>query len=102
MIVDAIIVGLIFYFMFPLLTGYCAFQYGRSFGVWFAVGCVLPVISFFILFFLISWNEKTTPHHKLTRRERVTSEKLVKELIDDIEAPSDAYRPRQDASKQRT
>ncbi len=84
MIVDAILAGLIFYLMFPLLTGYCAGQYGRSFGAWFALGCVLPIISFFILFFLISWNEKTTPSYKLNRREKVTSKKLVEELISSV------------------
>lgn len=81
MIVDAILAGLIFYLMFPLLTGYCAEQYGRSFGIWFTFGCVLPIISFLILFSLISWNEKTTPRHKLTRREKVESGLLVEELI---------------------
>ena len=81
MIVDAILAGLIFYLMFPLLTGYCASQYGRSFGRWFAFGCVLPIISFFILFSLISWNEKTTPQNKLTRREKAESEKLVADLV---------------------
>ena len=81
MIVDAILAGLIFYLMFPLLTGYCARQYGRSFSRWFAFGCVLPIISFFILFFLISWNEKTTPGHRLNRREKAESEKLVEDLM---------------------
>ena len=82
MIVDAILAGLVFYLMFPLLTGYCAGQYGRSFGIWFAFGCILPIISFFILFLLISWNEKTTPRTKLTRREKLVSNKLVEELVD--------------------
>ena len=85
MIVDAILVGLIFYFTFPLLTGYCAHQYGRSFGLWFAIGCLLPIISFFVLFLMILWDEKTTPNHKLNRRERVESDELVKGLVGEIE-----------------
>ncbi len=85
MIVDAIIVGLAFYFTFPLLTGYCAAQYGRSFKVWFGIGCALPIISFFILMVFIFWNEKTTPQHKLTRREKVESEELVKELVENLD-----------------
>ena len=85
MIVDAILVGLIFYFMFPLLTGYCAHQYGRSFGLWFAIGCLLPIISFFVLFLMISWDEKTTPTDQLNRRERVESDELVKGLVSGIE-----------------
>lgn len=84
MIVDAIIVGLAFYFTFPLLTGYCAAQYGRSFKVWFAIGCVLPIVSFFILMSMIVWDEKTTPNHKLTRRERDESQQLVDELISSV------------------
>lgn len=85
MIVDAIIVGLMFYFTFPLLTGYCASQYGRSFGLWFGIGCALPIVSYIILFFLISWDEKTTPVDKLSRRERAESDKLVKGLVNEID-----------------
>lgn len=85
MIVDAIIVGLLFYFTFPLLTSYCAHQYGRSFALWFGIGCILPLVSFFILFVLISWDEKTTPRTKLSRREEAESEFLVKNLLQDIE-----------------
>jgi len=38
----------------PLITGYCAYSYGRSFWVWFALGWVLPLLSFFVLFALIA------------------------------------------------
>ncbi|GAB2468577.1 hypothetical protein GCM10011375_30030 [Hymenobacter qilianensis] len=37
----------------PLTTGYCAHSYGRSFWLWFALGWVLPIVSFFLLFALI-------------------------------------------------
>lgn len=84
MIVDAIFVGLVFYFTFPLLAGYCARQYGRSFGIWFAIGCVLPIVSFLILVALIYWDEKTTPVRKLNRRERMESEILVNDLVQNI------------------
>ncbi|MDO7874380.1 hypothetical protein Q5H93_06520 [Hymenobacter sp. ASUV-10] len=30
----------------PLVTGYCAYSYGRSFWLWFVLGCGLPYISF--------------------------------------------------------
>ena len=89
MIVDAIIAGLVFYFTFPLLTGYCALQYGRSFGIWFAIGCVLPIVSFLILVALIYWDEKTTPVRRLNRRERMESEILVKDLVDNVNHESD-------------
>ncbi|MCB2410917.1 hypothetical protein [Hymenobacter lucidus] len=37
----------------PFTTGYCAYSYGRSFWLWFGLGCVLPILSFFILFALL-------------------------------------------------
>ena len=52
---------------------------------WFAIGCVLPIVSFFILFGMISWNEKTTPRHKLSRREQAESNQLVQQLIHSFE-----------------
>ncbi|SHK68743.1 hypothetical protein [Hymenobacter psychrotolerans] len=38
----------------PLLTGYCAASYGRSFWLWFALGWLLPIVSFFVLVGLIA------------------------------------------------
>lgn len=37
----------------PLTTAYCAYTHGRSFWLWFALGCLLPILSFLILFVLI-------------------------------------------------
>ncbi|MEM0940337.1 MAG: hypothetical protein AAF600_09300 [Bacteroidota bacterium] len=102
MIVDAIIVGLAFYFTFPLLNGYCASHYGRSFGVWFGIGCVLPIISFIILVVMISWDEKMTPKHKLSKRERVESEQLVKNLVNKLDRPILSKKPKKNPSKQRS
>ena len=41
----------------PLLTGYCAASYGRSFWLWFALGWLLPIVSFLLLFALIARDE---------------------------------------------
>ena len=95
MIVDAIIVGLLFYLTFPMLNGYCAHQYGRSFGLWFMIGMVLPIASFIVLAIILSLDEKTTPKHKLSRREKKESDTLVRELIDSIE-PVKTPMPRRD------
>ena len=84
MIIDAIFVGLAFYFTFPLLSGYAAYQYGRSFKIWFLIGCVLPIVSFILLVALIYWDEKTTPAHKLTKREKQASRQMVKELKEEL------------------
>jgi hypothetical protein len=39
-------------FCVPLTTAFFARSLGRNFKIWFAIGCVLPVISVFILWFL--------------------------------------------------
>lgn len=93
MIIDAIFVGLAFYFTFPLLTGYAALQYGRSFKIWFFIGCFLPIVSFMIIVVLIYWDEKTTPRHRLNRRERLESEEMVEELKEGLTNPLTEKKP---------
>lgn len=41
----------------PILTGYCAHSRGRSFWLWFVLGWVVPIGSFFLLFALIARDE---------------------------------------------
>ncbi|RSK41233.1 hypothetical protein [Hymenobacter perfusus] len=53
MFVDLLVAGIIAISILPLTTGYCAYSYGRSFWLWFALGFVLPIVSYFILFALI-------------------------------------------------
>lgn len=53
MFVDLLFAGLFAMSLVPFTTGYCAYSYGRSFWLWFALGWVLPIVSFFILFALI-------------------------------------------------
>jgi hypothetical protein len=36
----------------PLITAFCARRFGRSFKIWFVMGCMLPLISVFILLLL--------------------------------------------------
>ncbi|WP_188815675.1 hypothetical protein [Hymenobacter cavernae] len=60
----------------PLTTGYCAYSYGRSFWLWFALGWVLPIISFFILFALIC-------RKQLNQGERLLDE--AKEILAEAE-----------------
>jgi phosphotransferase system glucose/maltose/N-acetylglucosamine-specific IIC component len=50
----ALVVALSF---IPILTGYCASTRDRSFWLWFALGCVLPIVSFFLLIALIARDE---------------------------------------------
>ena len=65
------------YSVLPLLTGYCAASYGRSFRLWFVLGWVLPILSFLVLFALIA-------RQHLNRGERLLAE--AKEILAAAEA----------------
>ena len=84
MLVDIVLAIAAFYFSIPLIAGYFAYSYGRSFWLWFAISTFLPIITHFILFTLVYLDERTTSKSKLNRRERVESDRLVKELIESI------------------
>ncbi|WP_019948871.1 hypothetical protein [Hymenobacter aerophilus] len=53
MFVDLVVAAVFAMSLVPLTTGYCAYSYGRSFWLWFALGMVLPIVSYFVLFALI-------------------------------------------------
>ena len=53
----------------PILTGYCAHSRGRSFWLWFELGWVLPLASFFLLFSLIA-HEELNPGRRLLGEAR--------------------------------
>ncbi len=54
MMIDLFAAGLVVVFMVPLLTGYAAYSYGRSFWTWFGLGLVLPVVSLSVLILLLA------------------------------------------------
>jgi len=71
--------GFLFAFsVLPLLTGYCAASYGRSFWRWFALGWVFPILSFLVLFTLLA-------RRHLNQGERLLAE--AKEILAAAEAP---------------
>ncbi|RSK45028.1 hypothetical protein [Hymenobacter rigui] len=43
--------------MVAFTCGYCAYTHGRSFWLWFALGMVLPILTYFVLFALILQQE---------------------------------------------
>lgn len=62
--VDLLFAMLFSVVIFPLTTGYCAYNHGRSFWLWFALGCFLPVASFFVLCALV-YREQADPGQRL-------------------------------------
>ncbi|QIX61652.1 hypothetical protein HER32_10865 [Hymenobacter sp. BT18] len=57
MFVDLLLAALSLFLLIPLVTGYCACSYGRSFWLWFVLGCLLPVASLVVLAVLLHRKE---------------------------------------------
>lgn len=81
MLIDIILAGAAFYFSIPLIAGYFAYSYGRSFWLWFTISAFFPIITHFVLFGLVFLDERATAKNRLNRRERAESERLVKDLL---------------------
>ncbi|TGE28346.1 hypothetical protein [Hymenobacter metallicola] len=79
MFIDIILAFLCALSFLPLTTGYCAYSYGRSFWLWFALGCVLPIVSFFLLFALLYRKE-------MDRGEQLLAEAKAILAADEAEA----------------
>lgn len=84
MIIDFILAGLVFYFALPLIAGYSAFCYGRSFWAWFLISSILPLLGYLILVAVIFWDERKSKTEQLTRKEEAESDRLVKELLKNL------------------
>ncbi|MEM6525861.1 MAG: hypothetical protein AAF693_18825 [Bacteroidota bacterium] len=84
MLVDIVLAVAAFYFSIPLIAGYFAYSYGRSFWLWFTISTFLPIVTHFILFTLVYMDERVTAKDKLNRRERAESDRLVKDLIESV------------------
>lgn len=67
--VDMILAVAVAISFIPILTGYCAHSYGRSFWLWFALGWLLPLASFFLLTALIL-REQLDPGRRLLAEAR--------------------------------
>jgi hypothetical protein len=58
MLIDFVLFWLAFLLMIPIISGYYAYTHGRSFWLWFFIGCILPVFSYFILLLLPDKKDK--------------------------------------------
>jgi phosphotransferase system glucose/maltose/N-acetylglucosamine-specific IIC component len=67
--VDMLLVMVVALSFIPIMTGYCAASRGRSFWVWFALGWLLPIVSFLLLFALIARDE-LDPGRQLVREAK--------------------------------
>ena len=65
----------------PILTGYCAQSRGRSFWLWFALGWLLPLASFFLLFALIARDELSPGRRLLAEARQILREAEEKSRV---------------------
>ncbi|WP_133256929.1 hypothetical protein [Hymenobacter edaphi] len=69
MLFDLMVGALCALLWLPLVTGYCAYSYERSFWLWFALGLTLPGLSFVVLLALL-WREQRSPGYRLLQEAR--------------------------------
>ncbi|GAB2787356.1 phosphotransferase system glucose/maltose/N-acetylglucosamine-specific IIC component [Hymenobacter luteus] len=75
MFVDILLLGAVCALsLFPITTGYCAYSYGRSFWLWFALGIFLPIVSYFVLFALILRQQLNHGQRLLTQAKAILAE----------------------------
>ena len=79
--VDMIFVMVVAISFIPILTGYCAQSRGRSFWLWFALGWLLPLVSFFLLFALIAHDELNPGRRLLGEARQILREAEKKSQV---------------------
>ncbi|GAA4349106.1 hypothetical protein GCM10023185_05550 [Hymenobacter saemangeumensis] len=80
MLIDMILFVLAAISFIPIMTGYCAHSHGRSFWLWFALGWLLPLASFFLLIALVARDE-LDPGRQLVREARQILREAEKKAV---------------------
>jgi hypothetical protein len=81
--IDMILAVVVAISFIPILTGYCAHTWGRSFWLWFTLGWVLPFASFFLLVALIAREELDPGRRLLAEAKRILREAEEKAIINE-------------------
>ena len=84
MLLDIAFFVLAFFFAVPAITGYFAYSHGRSFWLWFSIGCLLPIISNVLLAILCwksAYKEKKRKVDNMTRYEDEYMQKEISQII---------------------
>ena len=83
MLIDIALLLLAFLLAIPAITGYFAYNHGRSFWLWFTIACCLPVVANFILAFVC--REEVLKAQKkqvrLTRFEEEAMQQQIEETL---------------------
>ncbi|GAB3638560.1 hypothetical protein GCM10027422_41500 [Hymenobacter arcticus] len=78
--IDMLLVMVVALSFIPIMTGYCAASRGRSFWLWFALGWLLPIVSFLLLFALIARDELDPGRQLLRDAQQILKEAEKKEV----------------------
>jgi hypothetical protein len=81
--IDMLLVMAVAISFIPIMTGYCAYSHGRSYWLWFALGWLLPIVSFLLLLALVA-RDQLDPGRRLLSEARIIlrdaeEKKVVKE-----------------------
>jgi len=79
-IIDFILFGFLFYLTIPLIAGYSAKCYGRSFWRWFALGAIFPGFAHMLLAFIIQ--DRSTA---LTEKENDYMTDQIERVLQEIQ-----------------
>jgi hypothetical protein len=68
--IDMLLVMAVAISFIPIMTGYCAYSHGRSYWLWFALGWLLPIVSFLLLLALVA-RDQLDPGRRLLSEARI-------------------------------
>ncbi|MCR9254179.1 MAG: hypothetical protein NXI20_27450 [bacterium] len=77
-----------FYLAIPLVAGYTAHAYGRSFWKWFLFTCAVPAVSYLALYIVLRRDLKRNKLKSLLTQEEIDyMDKEVKTLVQSSKNP---------------
>jgi hypothetical protein len=68
--IDMLLVMAVAISFIPIMTGYCAYSHGRSYWLWFALGWLLPIVSFLLLLALVA-RDQLDPGRRLLSEAKI-------------------------------
>lgn len=74
MFIDFALIGLVFLFSIPAITAYFAYSHGKSFWLWFMIGCFLPILANFIVIYLCRKEALKAKKRKIAELSRYEDE----------------------------
>ena len=80
MLIDIAVLMLAFLLSIPAITGYFAHSYGKSFWLWFAIGCFFPVIAQVVLACLCHKEAKKELRRRSVFISRYEDERMEQEI----------------------